>query len=103
MQRRGRAVRAKHVVMVMAENEHRERRLGVTVSSRVGKAVARSQVKRWFRHIFRKNRARLPSGVDVVLIARPGSLEAGFATIEREVLGLFEQAGRWSTTSREET
>jgi len=57
-------------------------RLGLTVSGKVGGAVARNRVKRRLREIFRRRHAALPPGWDIVLIARPGCADApsaGFA------------------------
>jgi len=56
--------------------------VGVTASSRIGNAVARNQVKRWLREIYRTHRSELPEGVDVVLIARRGSPAAGHRRLE---------------------
>jgi ribonuclease P protein component len=47
------------------------RRLGVTVSRKVGNAVVRNQVKRAVREWFRRSRCLLDENVDVVVIARP--------------------------------
>src|ERR671929_1170599 len=49
-------------------------RLGLSVSRRVGGAVERSRVKRVLREAFWAEAARLPSGADYVVVARP---EAG--------------------------
>lgn len=46
------------------------RRLGVTVSKRVGNAVIRNRIKRRIREWFRHARERLPDESDVVVIAR---------------------------------
>lgn len=46
------------------------RRLGVTVSRKVGNAVIRNKVKRAIREWFRSERDGLANGVDVVVIAR---------------------------------
>ena len=46
------------------------RRLGVTVSRKVGNAVIRNKVKRAIREWFRSERDGLADGVDVVVIAR---------------------------------
>jgi ribonuclease P protein component len=47
------------------------RRLGVTVSRRVGNAVVRNRVKRRVREWFRRERVAMPPGLDWVVIARP--------------------------------
>jgi ribonuclease P protein component len=46
-------------------------RLGLSVSRRVGGAVERNRVKRVLREAFWEEAARLPSGSDYVVVARP--------------------------------
>ena len=46
------------------------RRLGVTVSRRVGNAVVRNRIKRGVREWFRRNRESLKDPVDLIVIAR---------------------------------
>jgi len=46
------------------------RRLGITVSKRVGNAVIRNRVKRCIREWFRHEREGLPDRSDIVVIAR---------------------------------
>ncbi len=47
-------------------------RLGLSVSRKIGKAVVRNRWKRLIREAFRLCRARLPRGVDLVVIPRQG-------------------------------
>lgn len=49
------------------------RRLGLTVSRRVGNAVQRNRVKRAVREWFRLWRWELEESIDLVVIARPGA------------------------------
>lgn len=77
-QRRARA--SDHVLLIYAcENGSQYPRLGLSVSRKVGGAVVRNRWKRLLREAFRRNRADLPVGVDLVVIpkvAPPPSLEA---------------------------
>jgi ribonuclease P protein component len=52
------------------KSDEKRRRLGVTVSKQVGNAVTRNRVKRRIREWFRQAQGRLPSGSDIVVIAR---------------------------------
>ena len=70
--RQGRSL-ANRVLVLYAfpRSEEGERRLGVSVSRRVGGAVERNHVKRLLREAFEQESAALPSGIDVVVVARP--------------------------------
>jgi ribonuclease P protein component len=59
------------------------RRLGITVSRKVGGAVVRNRVKRRIREWFRHSRPKLRGGIDLVVIGR--SAAAGLT--ERETKG----------------
>jgi ribonuclease P protein component len=47
-------------------------RLGLSVGRKVGKAVVRNRWKRLLREAFRLTRPRLPEGIDLIAIPRPG-------------------------------
>ncbi len=53
-----------------AENGLPHPRLGLSVSKKVGHAVARNRWKRLLREAFRLTRTQLPSGIDLVVIPR---------------------------------
>jgi ribonuclease P protein component len=61
-------------------------RLGITVTRKIGNAVARNRIKRLVREVFRLHRARLPEGLDLVWVAKQQAAQACFA----DVLGDFE-------------
>jgi ribonuclease P protein component len=52
------------------ENDLGHARLGVSVSRKVGGAVARNRWKRMLREAFRLSRESLPTGVDLVIVAK---------------------------------
>lgn len=74
--REGRRRQSGHFVVLRGPGRAPDRpRLGLTVSRRVGGAVARNRVKRRVREWFRQERGRLAPGTDWVVIARRGAAE----------------------------
>jgi ribonuclease P protein component len=53
-----------------AENDLPHPRLGLSVSKKVGPAVARNRWKRLLREAFRLARPQLPAGIDLVVVPR---------------------------------
>ena len=64
-------------------------RLGITAPVRLGSAVVRNRAKRRLREIFRRHRAAIPAGWDIVLNPRPAVVKVPFSTLLREILRLF--------------
>ena len=78
--------------LVVAPNAREEDRLGLAVSRRVGGSVERNRAKRLVREVFR--RARVPRGLDIVVIPRPEMLDAEYRVIEAEFGYVLRRAGR---------
>jgi ribonuclease P protein component len=64
------------LVLYVAPNDLDHTRVGITVSSRVGKAVVRNRVRRRLREALQPRLAQLGIGKDVLVIARPRSAGA---------------------------
>ena len=60
------------LVVYVAENQLAWSRLGISVSKRVGNAVRRNYLRRRIREAFRTGRDKLPVGLDIVCVVRPG-------------------------------
>lgn len=75
-------------------NEAGESRLGITVTRKVGNAARRNRIKRRFRDVFRRNRAKLVPPMDLVVNAHRDIDPDDHAGIEAEFLRAFERLAR---------
>jgi ribonuclease P protein component len=66
----GNAVRDQYFIVVFSQCHEDRTRLGITVSKRVGNAVARNRLKRFIREIFRVNRDLIDGHWDLNVIAK---------------------------------
>ncbi len=66
-------------------------RLGLTVTSKVGKAVTRNRVRRRLRAIYRLHEGGLKPGFDVVIVARTRAAAASYQKLETEALEAFRK------------
>ena len=64
-------------------------RLGVTTPARLGNAVLRNRLRRRLREVFRRHRAQLPGGWDILVNPRVPVATVTFRALERELLRLF--------------
>lgn len=84
VQQQGRRAHTAHFAM-LALPAGGQRRLGVTVTVRIGGAAVRNRIKRLVREVFRRDRELFPEGCDVVLVARSGAGELSYAQVRDEV------------------
>ncbi|MFC1591134.1 ribonuclease P protein component [Thermodesulfobacteriota bacterium] len=76
---------SQHFIISQTPNNLPWRRLGVTVSKRVGNAVQRNYVKRRLREFFRLHQHQLPSSYDFVITAKPGAAALLYKDICSEI------------------
>ena len=74
------------VVLYCRKNGARTNRLGLTVGTKVGKAVVRNRVRRRLREICRLHASELRPGTDMIVVARGRSVNAAYRELERDYL-----------------
>ncbi len=93
VQREGRRWNGRHVVFVFREQADARFRFGLAVSKKVGGAVVRNRVKRQLREWMRQTQNQF-GGLDLVLIARSSSAEAGFDDFGEDVRAFVRRVKR---------
>lgn len=68
-------------------------RLGVTVGSKVGKAVRRNLVRRRIKEAYRIHQNEVASGYDIVVVARVRAASTPYTQLESSLLQLLDKLG----------
>ena len=90
---KGKSAGNRYLVIYCARNRLEATRVGLTVSTKLGHAVVRNRVRRRLREIVRHNASCLPSGYDIVVVARTAAVEAEFAALEKSFRTLTGRLG----------
>src|SRR4051812_48897684 len=91
VQRRGRKIQSEHFFLLLVPSDRT--RIGVTITSKVGKAVVRSRLRRWVREHVRRHKGALPLG-ELVIIAKGSAATATHPAIDDDLGRLLAKAAR---------
>lgn len=80
----------KNFTIIIHRNKRDTRRLGISVSKKVGEAVKRNRVKRLVREFFRLHKDQLPEFCDFLFIAKSGSIQLNYSTLCEEMLAFIK-------------
>lgn len=81
------------IIIYGCENGLDRPRLAVSASRKLGKTVFRNRWKRLIREVFRLNKARIPAGIDYVVIPKRG-VQPDFHVLFRDFPSLTKQLKR---------
>lgn len=90
---KGKTAVTPYMVVYALKTQRGHRRVGYTVSTKLGKAVVRNRVRRRLREIYRLNSDRLIDSADIVIVARSRCIEAEYARMERAFLYACAELG----------
>lgn len=93
--RKGKSVVSPYLVLYCQRNRQGKTRLGVTVSTKLGKAVVRNRVRRRLRELWRLHLPMMESGWDVILVARGRAVRAPYQKLEKEYRRVLKEASLW--------
>lgn len=95
-QSRGRRTSSRHLIVYAAPNEREYSRLGITASTKVGKAHVRNWWKRRIREAYRRQKLEFPAGFDFVVIVKASVARPDFEELADELVEVLENAARRS-------
>lgn len=94
MQSGARKLHSKHLLILVANADGADSRLGITVTTKIDKrAVVRNKLKRRLREIFRMLRSSLTGNYDISVIVRRDAPTCSYADLRREFRGALFHAG----------
>ena len=93
--RKGRSAVSPCMVVYCQKNRQGRSRLGVTVSTKLGKAVVRNRVRRRLREIYRLHREEMKPGYDVIVVARVRAAHTAYQRLEQAYLAAMKQLDLW--------
>jgi len=81
----------KYIVIYVMKNRLGINRLGITANKKVGKSVKRNRAKRLIREGYRFYEEFIPTGLDIVFVARGSNTEYGLSEILKEMKFLLKK------------
>ncbi len=91
--RQGKSAVRPCLVVYVRPNRRQGNRLGLTVTSKVGKAHTRNLVRRRLKEIYRLHESGLQQGFDMVVVARTRAPEVAYRRLETEFLAACKELG----------
>jgi ribonuclease P protein component len=80
------------IVLIVQTHDQPRLKVGVTAGRTVGTAVYRNRAKRLLREAMRPLLPKIASGLDLILIARPGLVSASLEEARQALLTLLQRA-----------
>ena len=91
--RKGKSAATPFLVVYARGSKRPENRIGITVSTKLGKAVKRNRVRRRLREIYRLHEASVVRGTELVIVARGRAVTATYRQLETAFLSACGKLG----------
>ncbi len=81
------------VVYILHHRNDPTRKIGFSISKKIGNAVVRNRIRRMIVEIYRLNQDRFRNGLDIIIIPRYKIVNSTYQQIEKGLIKLFSKAG----------
>ena len=88
---KGKSAATPTLVLYARPNGTAGNRLGLTVGTKVGKAVVRNRARRRIRECYRLREGTVKAGYDLVFVARSAAADARFDQLDRHMASLLKR------------
>lgn len=92
---KGKTVSSFDIIMYTLPNRSGGNRLGITVSTKVGNAVVRNRIRRRIKEAYRTVETNIPSGVNMVIVARSAAKNRKMPEIRKSLIMLLKKSDIW--------
>lgn len=83
---RGKSTSTPNLVLYVRKTKRDTNQIGITVSTKLGKAVVRNKIRRRIREIYRLNEHRMKRGLQIVIVARVRAVSSSYSQLEKDFL-----------------
>ena len=91
--RKGAKVVTDYLVFYCYKNRQSLSKLGITVSTQLGKAVCRNRIKRLIRAAYSARGDEIEKGYNIIVVARTKAADASFADIKKAMDYCIRKSG----------
>ena len=92
---KGKTAASFDIIMYTLPNKSGGNRLGVTVSTKIGKAVIRNRIRRRIKEAYRTLENYIPSGVNMVVVARSAAKDRTMPQLRETMIKLLKKSDLW--------
>ena len=88
----GKKIQTRFFTAFVLPNSQEQSRIGITATRKTGNSVQRNRMRRRVRELYRRNKWRVPPGIDIVINVKDGLARAGYDEIEKDFAKLWERS-----------